>query len=121
MNDRPKQIVKITLSPRDAADSPELLGDIAKSFQSVEYLEIDMSSPTTERIDHSVSKKIVEEATDVLDANDQAIQQGEKQVPSRGETDRRVYQWLQRVFIEGFKVTAQAMIREVIKRLADMI
>jgi hypothetical protein len=88
----PRRIVKIRLSPRDAADSPELLENIAQAFAR-DDLSLDLTRDSSEAVEPepvemAATKETIKTTNAALDLEDQAIETGMSQ-PEKPQEARR--------------------------------
>ena len=117
----PRRVIKLTLSPRDAANSPDILKNVEDAFKEDDieiYVEGNDGSELTP-VDPEESKEALDATADALDAKDAFTKQGMEPVPSPQEAKNRVRQWLATVLKGGVRVAAEAVIREAVKKVMD--
>lgn len=116
MTDTPRRVIKIKLSARDAADSPELLKNVEAAFQH-DDLDIDMRDIESVKI--PVSQEALDATSDALDLNDQLIKQEMKTVPTPTEAESKTRDWVKKLRNAGIRATATALMKAVFSKVLD--
>jgi hypothetical protein len=113
----PRRIVKIKMTPRMAADSPDFLRNVENIFQDAD-IEINLKP---EKVEVALAQAAVESTREALDLQDHAIRENLAKVESEEESKSKTKDFLRLLAKEGFKVTVKALLEELADYAKDRL